>query len=263
MHLKLISLFLFLIICTPLLLAQHFDAKMEEARATYQSGNIEVAMAQIEAILNDEAILDTPKFFAEAVTLKGTLLREHRDFINAEAQHSLALKVREKTFGKNSLEAARSLSNLGNIALELEDFNTAKNYFSQSLSIHHEIGTDKKGEAFSPILGLAKMALGNEDIGNAKMWFDQLKTQIEISKSSQKERAFNSLLIAYFEANDQLAVADSLSKATKSFYENNPFLKAEFLLKNAQIKISQLRLNEAEIQSVSYTHLTLPTICSV
>lgn len=242
-HLTLSITFLLFTFC---LIGQNLEQEIEQAKAAYQSGQLEEAMTQINSIMSQASLEKSSKLLAETYTLKGSILRESRVFDEAKKMNEDALKLRTETFGETSIEVARSLSNLGNIALELNDFSNAKNHFSNSLMIHWSIGSDKKGAAFSPIFGMTKIAIENENFKLADSYLEELKVQFNNSKSTQREIALALLEIDFLLKKEEIEKADILLKSKIKLFAHTPFHHSKFLHKYAELKIISHQLIDAE-----------------
>jgi tetratricopeptide (TPR) repeat protein len=110
---------------------------------------------------------------AELASMRGLVFDGLGKFAEARAQHERALEIRERTLGRDHLEVAQVLDNLGVIPLQQERFDQAEPIYARALEIRRrQLGEDHPDVAASwNALGAAQRGLGR--LADARASYDR------------------------------------------------------------------------------------------
>lgn len=123
----------FLVIITPTVSQTDSLAANLHGHSLLQSGHYEAALNWATEALALKP--DTLPLKAELLTIQGNALRHLGQTEKAIETHLTVLNLRERHFGKNTLEVAKSCQNLGNCWLDLEQPNQALPFLSRAKTI--------------------------------------------------------------------------------------------------------------------------------
>ena len=247
-YLKSILIFIISLAFINHLICQSFEVKIYQARTEYLKENLITSSRQIDEILASSTLEDFPKEHAEALTLKGSILRKQRVFEEAQNFHQKALEIRRNYFGENSVEAARSYSNLGNVFFDKEVLSSAHDYYSKSWNIYASLKLEK--EAFSPLLGLTRIYTENGALEKAYTFINRLKKVVstfdDVGKEVIYESARASFLYKKGEEEEAEKTVEKLLQTKAAYFNKAPELLPNLLHKLANFKIAKGNLYAAE-----------------
>ena len=222
--------------------------KINQARTEYLKENLITSSRQIDEILESSTLDDYPKEHAEALTLKGSILRKQRVFEEAQNFHQKALGIRRNFFGENSIETARSLSNLGNVFFDKKVLPTAHDYYLKSWNIYAFLKLEN--EAFSPLLGLARIYTKREQFEAATTFLIRLEKVVITSDDLTKEVFYKSAKASFLyekgEQEEAEKTIEELLKTKSDYFSRNSALLSDLLHKLANFKITNGDLYDAE-----------------
>lgn len=106
---------------------------------------------------------------AELESMRGLVFDALGDFVEARAHHERALAIRERTLGRDHLEVAQVLDNLGAIPLQQHRYDEAEPHYARALDIRRRaLGEDHPDVAASwNSLGTAQRGLRRLDLARA------------------------------------------------------------------------------------------------
>jgi CHAT domain-containing protein/Tfp pilus assembly protein PilF len=197
--------------------AQSLTDLKKEIESNLQQEYWKLGEQNIELLLRTYEL--DPKSKANYHHNLGLCKLEIKDFLGAQEQLQLALKLKEQIFGVNNLEYAKTARLYGDLSLSIGDYDIAKKYFLIVVEIAANAGknTDAYVEA---LLDLGKFyeALGIYDIAHKK--FEEalgISNLIHSKNSAEFASVLNNIGRIYILNNEIVLAESSLLTANKIY----------------------------------------------